>query len=579
MPKPTMRRSMPVPAAARPARTLPTAATASKSPARASTRGRSSAAGSASMPICRKNTGTNTCAIGARLVPIEARVRVRASTTPATNAPTIGASCTTSARRAKARVKASARPIKVPSERASRSIQWNSGGASRTPTATPATRKATAAPTTSNSSCGAIEPPATRRTITVRITRPMTSSATAAPSTVRASARDNAFRSPKTRAVMPTLVAVRAAATNSSTWWPCPASPVRRSPAQPNANGNTTPTVATDNAGRPTFSRSVSSVSSPTWSSSNSTPSWPSTASTWSPPTSPSAEGPTSTPSTSSPSTAGWPSRSDTSAPTLAATSTTSTCNSTVPTSTGSAPLQVLVIESGSGGQGIALALHGADLQAEGGDPAAQAEDVDADRAGGGRLVRPDLLHQFLQWHGAAEMGGEGLEQGPDRRGQPRGLPPVGQLPVLVHGELDRGAVPGGAPFQRHHPGTDVLVTGWQADPVLEAVVATGVGRRRFGRDQQQPRDPSRRQPPEVVGMFGPQHQNHIHLVASGRGQWRLSRKSSSRTAGMSRNLNPPSRRSCGSDGDGRSPAPLRSERAARNPASITAAHSANAIR
>ena len=58
-----------------------------------------------------------------------------------------------------------------------------------------------------------IEPTSTRRTTTVRITRPRTSSATAAPSTVRASTVVRARRSPKTRAVMPTLVAVRAAPT------------------------------------------------------------------------------------------------------------------------------------------------------------------------------------------------------------------------------------------------------------------------------------------------------------------------------------------------------------------------------
>ena len=52
------------------------------------------------------------------------------------------------------------------------------------------------------------ESPVTTLTTTVRMIRPSTSSATAAPSTMRASTVASARRSPKTRAVMPTLVAV-----------------------------------------------------------------------------------------------------------------------------------------------------------------------------------------------------------------------------------------------------------------------------------------------------------------------------------------------------------------------------------
>jgi hypothetical protein len=54
----------------------------------------------------------------------------------------------------------------------------------------------------------------TIRVTTVRMTRPITSSATAAPRTVLASTEASARRSPKTLAVIPTLVAVRAAPMN-----------------------------------------------------------------------------------------------------------------------------------------------------------------------------------------------------------------------------------------------------------------------------------------------------------------------------------------------------------------------------
>ena len=74
------------------------------------------------------------------------------------------------------------------------------------------------------------EPSVTSRTTTVRTTRPMTSSATAAPSTIRASVVARARRSPKTRAVMPTLVAVSAAPTNSAVLKSSPISAHRAEP-------------------------------------------------------------------------------------------------------------------------------------------------------------------------------------------------------------------------------------------------------------------------------------------------------------------------------------------------------------
>ena len=72
-------------------------------------------------------------------------------------------------------------------------------------------------------------------------TRPMTSSATAAPSTIRASVVASARRSPNTRAVMPTLVAVRAAPTNRAV---LKSSPISRIAPSPSTSGATTPTVA-----------------------------------------------------------------------------------------------------------------------------------------------------------------------------------------------------------------------------------------------------------------------------------------------------------------------------------------------
>ncbi len=123
---------------------------------------------------------------------------------------------------ATARAKASTTATSVPGERDSRCTSSNSRGARRIPTPVVTTRKPTAAATTPNTVSADTEPADTIRTTTVRITRPSTSSATAAPSTVRASTLDSARRSPKTRAVMPTEVAVSAAPMMSAGWPPSP---------------------------------------------------------------------------------------------------------------------------------------------------------------------------------------------------------------------------------------------------------------------------------------------------------------------------------------------------------------------
>ena len=128
-----------------------------------------------------------------------------------------------------------------------------------------------------------------------------------------------ALRSPK-RAVMPTLVAVRAAATKSAV---LKSSPTSSMAAKPRTSGPTTPTTATDSEERPTFPSSTRSISRPTWSRRRMTPSSPRTRSTSSVPTIPSTDGPMMMPATISPTTAGMPMRSATSAANLAATRTT----------------------------------------------------------------------------------------------------------------------------------------------------------------------------------------------------------------------------------------------------------------
>ncbi len=82
------------------------------------------------------------------------------------------------------------------------------------------------------------DPSVTSRTTTVRTMSPITSSATAAPSTMRASVVARALRSPNTRAVMPTLVAVSAAPTNSAV---LKSSPIRPMAPMPSAIGAITP--------------------------------------------------------------------------------------------------------------------------------------------------------------------------------------------------------------------------------------------------------------------------------------------------------------------------------------------------
>ena len=130
----------------------------------------------------------------------------------------------------------------------------------------------------------------------------MTSSATAAPSTVRASTVASALRSPKTRAVIPTDVAVSAAPTKSASL----VGHVERQPRpKPMAMGATTPTTATDRAARPTEASSPMSISSPTSKRRRITPISPRMTRVSSAGSQPSADGPMIRPATISPTTAG----------------------------------------------------------------------------------------------------------------------------------------------------------------------------------------------------------------------------------------------------------------------------------
>ncbi len=178
------------------------------------------------------------------------------------------------------------------------------------------------------------------RTTTVRITSPITSSATAAPSTVRASTIVNALRSPKTRAVIPTLVAVMAAPTKSASF---PDMPMICPNVTPPMNGSATPRIATLSDALPTAVSSLSSSSDPTSRSSRMTPISARTRSTSLLSTRSSADGPMRMPARISPTTAGTLMRSINSAATFAATSTIRMSSSAWPTTGGLRDLDTVV--------------------------------------------------------------------------------------------------------------------------------------------------------------------------------------------------------------------------------------------
>ena len=161
-----------------------------------------------------------------------------------------------------------------------------------------------------------IVPSSTTRVTIVRMIRPSTSSATAAPRTTRASFVDNARRSPKTRAVMPTLVAVSVAPMNNDV---LPFSPRARPVADPRMSGRPTPMIATVIADRPTLRNSPTSISIPTCIKRRIAPSSARRKSESDGSTRPRTDGPMRMPASISPSTAGTPMRSASSATSFAA--------------------------------------------------------------------------------------------------------------------------------------------------------------------------------------------------------------------------------------------------------------------
>src|SRR5690349_4651874 len=159
---------------------------------------------------------------------------------------------------------------------------------------------------------------------TARMTRPNTSSTTAAPRMTRASGVAPLPRSRSTRAVMPTLVAVSVAPRKACAYGPSPG----RSSApthHPSAKGAMTPSVATRSAVAPTFNMSRTVDSRPTSNNRMMTPTCARASSVGlvASPCSPvipiRPRLPSSTPATSSPSTAGCRARVARSPPSFAA--------------------------------------------------------------------------------------------------------------------------------------------------------------------------------------------------------------------------------------------------------------------
>ena len=159
------------------------------------------------------------------------------------------------------------------------------------------------------------EPCWTIRVTTVRMMSPRTSSVMAAPKTMRASVDESARKSANTRAVIPTLVAARAAPRNSDALKDSP----RTVPAKtPEDMGTTTPMMATSIDARPTFLSSVRSISRPTPASKIISPTSASIRIASLGSMKPSIDGPMMMPARISPSTAGTRMRSHNSAAILA---------------------------------------------------------------------------------------------------------------------------------------------------------------------------------------------------------------------------------------------------------------------
>ena len=242
---------------------------------------------------------------------------VRPRAVPATNAPMIGASWALLAAAEKPKVTAAATAPTVAADVALAPMRANRRGTTATPTAMLTTRNPAARPMVEAIPTASTDPCSTTRVTTVRITRPSTSSATAAPRTMRASVDDSALRSPNTRAVMPTLVAAMAAPRKREALVDSP----RRPPARnPDPMGRATPITATIIEARPTRRSSSRSVSMPTVASRMMTPTSARIFVASVDPTSPRTDGPMRMPAVISPMTAGTRMRSNSSAANLATT-------------------------------------------------------------------------------------------------------------------------------------------------------------------------------------------------------------------------------------------------------------------
>ncbi|CAB4885192.1 unannotated protein [freshwater metagenome] len=196
-------------------------------------------------------------------------------------------------------------------------------------------RNPTASPVVPRIDAALTLPSTTTRVTIVRMMRPSTSSATAAPRTMRDSVDDSTPRSPKTRAVMPTLVAVSAAPRNTDVFTSRPSA--RPAPIPPR-KGAATPSTATAKEALPTLASSLTSISSPTLRSRRITPISPSRRRASSACTRFSTDGPIRIPARISPRTAGTFTRSASSATSFAAASTMNTWNRIVPMSNPSVP-------------------------------------------------------------------------------------------------------------------------------------------------------------------------------------------------------------------------------------------------
>ncbi len=276
------------------------------------------------MPMLTKKTGMKILPTAPRSVTIRSWPSTRPRARPAMNAPMMKASLVTSATAANARINMNETTTSVEPPLAYRFTRRMKCGTITRPTIPAPTRNKAARPIVSSTVPTPTSPPVTDLTTTVRITSPSTSSTTAAPRTIRDSSAFSVPRSPNTRAVIPTLVAVSAAPMNTAGFVSCPSASATPKPV---ANGTTTPITATAVATPPTRRRSIRSISMPTRNSSNSTPTWASTSidTPRSPvsSTQPSTEGPMMMPPMISPSTAGVPIRSASSPNSTAAPSTT----------------------------------------------------------------------------------------------------------------------------------------------------------------------------------------------------------------------------------------------------------------